>query len=334
MTIWGSEWWFLFLFPLMAISVWLWLQRKKRRASLQFSSLKVFKQLRGGLRVYFSKCSIFFKLASLVFVIIALARPQKADVKVNRTAEGIDIILALDVSDSMLIEDMEPENRLEASKETIRKFILKRPFDRIGLLVFSGESYTRVPMTLDHPILLENLKEVKTTRNIKMGTAIGVALANAVGRLRDSKAKSRVIVFLTDGENNSGTIDPETALDIAKGYGVKIYSIGMGEDGQTKLPIYSNIQGKKVKRYRPIFSKVNEKLLKKMADDTGGKYFRANTFGALDGVFVEIDRLEKTKINVSSYTRYAELFPQYLKWALALYLLSFLLEQIVLRRGP
>ena len=331
---WESEWWFLFLIPFVAFLVWLWFWRRERRASIQFSTVQTFKLVRGTLRSHFAKWPIFFKMASLVLVILALARPQKMDIKVNRYSEGIDIILALDISDSMLIEDMKPENRLEASKETIRNFIMKRSSDRIGLVVFSGESYTRVPMTLDHPVLLESLKKVQTSRNIKMGTAIGVALANAVGRLRDSEAKSRVIIFLTDGENNGGTIDPETALDIAKGYGVKIYSIGMGEDGQTRLPVYLNIKGKKVKRYRPIYSKVNEKLLRKMAQSTGGKYYRANTFGALEGVFSEIDKLEKTKIETNSYTRYAELFHSYLRWALALYLFSFFLEQVVLRRGP
>ena len=334
MIVWASEWWFLLFLPFIIVLVWLWLQRKRRRATIQFSSVKVLQKVKGTLRASFSKWPIVFKLAALALVIVTLARPQEADVKVNRTAEGIDIVVALDVSDSMLIEDMEPENRLEASKETIKKFIMRRPSDRIGLVVFSGESYTRVPMTLDHPVLLENLKKVETSRNIKMGTAIGVALANAVGRLRDSKAKSRVIIFLTDGENNSGTIDPETALDIAKGYGVKIYSIGMGEDGQTRLPVYFNVRGKKIKRYRPIFSKVNEKLLKKMADSTDGKYFRATTSKALEGVFSEIDQLEKTKVEVDSYTRYAELFPGYLKWALILYITSFFLEQVLLRRWP
>ena len=204
----------------------------------------------------------------------------------------------------------------------------------MGLIVFSGESYTRIPMTLDHPVLLESLRQVETTKNIKMGTAIGVALANAVARLRDSKAESRVIIFLTDGENNSGTIDPETALDIAKGYGVKIYSIGMGVDGQTQLPDFIDMGGRKVKRYRPIFSQVNEKLLSRMAKETGGKYFRANTSRALEGVFSEIDKLETTKIEVNIYTKYKELFPQFLYLALGLYFLSVLLEQVLLRRGP
>ena len=182
---------------------------------------------------------------------------------------------------------------------------------------------------------LQSLKEVETTRNIKMGTAIGVALANAVGRLKNSTAKSRIVIFLTDGENNSGTIDPATALDIAKGYGVTIYSIGMGKDGQAQLPIFiQNSRGQKIKRYRPIHSKVNEQLLEKMASETGGKFWRATTSKALQGVFDEINNLEKTKIEVNSYTKYAELFPRWLEWALIFYLLALFLGRTFLRRGP
>ena len=235
----------------------------------------------------------------------------------------------------MLIEDMRPENRLEASKKTIRDFIEGRNSDRIGLLVFSGESYTRVPLTLDYPLLKESLAAVETSRNIKMGTAIGVALANAVGRLKDSTAKSRVVIFLTDGENNSGTIDPETALDIAKGYNVRIYTIGMGKDGQAQLPVFiEDARGRKIKRYRPIHSKVNEELLSRLAQETGGQYFRATTTRGLESVFSEIDRMEKTKIEVNEYTKYAELFPPYLKWSMFLFFLSVLLGRTYLRRGP
>jgi Ca-activated chloride channel family protein len=202
-------------------------------------------------------------------------------------------------------------------------------------VVFSGEAYTRVPLTLDYPLLLDNLKKVKTTRNIKMGTAIGVALASAVSRLKESTAKTRVVIFMTDGENNSGTIDPETALDVAKGYGLKIYSIGMGVDGQAQLPVYiTDPSGNSIKQYRPIHSAVNDELLGNFAKQTGGKYWRATSGEGLDAVFHEIDSLEKTKIAVDKFTRYAEEFQRYLKWALVFYLLALLLEYSVLRRGP
>ena len=334
MIVWAAQWAFILLALFPLVLIWLWVQRGKLRASIQFSRTKMFREAGLTIRARLAKLPLILKWLALVLMVIALARPQKADTKVSRDVEGIDIIVALDVSDSMLIEDMEPENRLEASKKTIKEFVMNRISDRIGLVVFSGESYTRVPLTLDYPVLLDSLKKVETTRNIKMGTAIGVALANSVARLRDSQAESRVIIFLTDGENNSGTIAPETALDIAKGYGIKIYSIGMGLDGQTRLPIYIDIGGKRVKRYRPIHSKVNEKLLRQMANETGGKYFRANTSRALDGVFSEINRLETTKIEFHTYVKYAELFPPYVQWALGLYLLSFLLGQTIFRRGP
>lgn len=278
---------------------------------------------------------LLFKIVALVLAVVALARPQKADTQIKRNVEGIDIVVALDVSDSMLIEDMKPENRLEASKKTIENFIKQRISDRIGLVVFSGESYTRVPMTLDYPLLLQSLSEVSTTKNIKMGTAIGVALANAVSRLKDSTAKSRVIIFLTDGENNSGTIDPQTAIGIAKDYDVKIYSIGMGKDGETKLPVVvTDGFGRKRKTYRPFFSKVNEDLLNQMAVDTGGKYYRANTSNSLEEVFDSINKLEKTKIESTQFTKYEEHFKNLLVWALAFYLLSFVFGQTLLRRGP
>jgi Ca-activated chloride channel family protein len=273
-------------------------------------------------------------VVALGCLIAALARPQKADTRVKKNVEGIDIMMVLDVSDSMLIEDMTP-NRIEASKKMIAQFIKKRVSDRIGYIIFSGESYTRVPLTLDYNLLLQSVAETKISRNIKMGTAIGVALANGVARLKDSTAKSRVMVFLTDGENNSGTIDPETALEVAKGFGIRIYTIGAGVDGEAQLPIETvDAFGRKVKTYQPIHSTVNDNLLGKMASETGGKYYRATTTDALSKVFNDIDRLEKTKIDVNQYTKYDEL---YQKWALAgiwLSIASLVLGQTILRRAP
>ena len=244
-------------------------------------------------------------------------------------------MVALDISDSMLIEDMRPTNRLESSKKVIHNFVIQRISDRIGLVVFSGESYTRVPLSLDYPVLLNNLKQVKTSRNIKMGTAIGVALANSVARLRESEAKSRVVILLTDGENNSGTIDPVTALEIAKGYGIRIYTIGVGRDGQAQLPIFSkDLFGRKVKRYQPIHSKVNVPLLKKLARETRGKFYRATDTNTLEKVFGDINQLEKSKVEIHQYTKYGELFPPWLQGAFFLYLLGMVLSVGWLRRGP
>ena len=197
------------------------------------------------------------------------------------------------------------------------------------------ESYTRVPLTLDQKLLLQSLETVKTTKNIKMGTALGVALANAAARLEDSTAKSRVIVFLTDGENNSGTIDPLTALNIAKGYQMRVYTIGVGRDGQTRIPIYSRDRfGNEVKRYQSFYSKVNEDLLAKMAEETGGRYYRAESTKTLVNVFSDIDRLEKSKIDVNKYTRYRELYPSYLMFGILIYLLATLLGNSIFYRGP
>lgn len=335
MISWATPWAFLLFLPLIMIVAWVIYNRRRRRPTVLFSGLGLLKKAHKTIRSRLVLLPFILKLLAIGLAVFALARPQRADTKVKRNVEGIDIMTVLDISDSMLIEDMTPVNRLEASKKTIKEFIEKRVSDRIGLVVFSGESYTRVPLTLDYPLLQKSLKEVETSRNIKMGTAIGVALANSVARLKDSTAKSRVVIFLTDGENNSGTIDPETALEIAKGYGIRIYSIGMGRDGQAQLPVYiQDARGRQIKRYRPIHSKINEDLLGRMAEETGGKFFRANTTEALEQVFQEIDSLEKTKIEVNEFTRYAELFPPYLQWSLMFYFASFFLGRTVLRRGP
>jgi len=246
----------LFILLLVLVGYYL-LFLAKKKPSLKFSSLNQISKLPRGMRSYLSGLPFLLKVLAIVFLILALARPQVSDTKVKRNVEAIDIMMTLDISDSMLIEDMQPVNRMESSKQTIENFIKKRVSDRIGLVVFSGESYTRVPLTLDYPILLESLRKVEPTRSIKMGTAIGVALANAVARLKDSTAKSRVIILLTDGENNSGTIDPETSLDIAKGYGIKIYSIGAGVDGEAQPPVVQTARfDKKVHTYQPIHSLV------------------------------------------------------------------------------
>ncbi|MEM7646148.1 MAG: VWA domain-containing protein [Pseudomonadota bacterium] len=332
--IWNSWWAFSFLIFLVVAAIVHFVRRQRRHGALPLSTVAIAKKLGPSLRTRFKSLPEILKYLGLVFVVIALARPQKTDEKVNRNVEGIDIMVALDISHSMLIEDMKPENRLESAKKTIREFVEKRISDRIGMVVFSGESYTRVPLTLDYALLKQNLGQVETSTNIKMGTAIGVALGNAVSRLNESTAKSRVVILLTDGENNTGLIDPQTALKIAKGYGVRIYTIGVGRDGQAQLPIYStDMFGRKVKRYQPIHSKVNEPLLKQLADETGGQFYRATNTKRLEDVFSDIDRLEKTKIEEDRYTRYTEMFESYLFWGFLLYLLGLILQTTLLKRG-
>jgi Ca-activated chloride channel homolog len=332
---WQSPLFFILFIVVIVAAAYNFLKKNEMFATLRYSTLSNFRNMARGLRANLVDLPRLLKYLALIFIVIALARPQQADTKIQRDVEGIDIVIALDISDSMMIEDMLPQNRMEASKKTIAEFINARTSDRIGLVVFSGEAYTRVPLTLDYPLLLDNLKKVEPSRNIKMGTAIGVALAAAVGRLKESTAKSRIVIFMTDGENNSGTIDPDTALEIAKGYGVKIYSIGMGVDGEARLPqILTDAMGNKIKQYRPMHSKVNEELLGKFGKETGGKFWRATSGQGLSVVFDEINKLEKTKISVNKFTKYSELFQKYLAWALILYIASVVLGRSLLRRSP
>jgi Ca-activated chloride channel family protein len=332
-----SLWAFWLILPLVVIVGWTLLRKKKKNPTLQVGSVEILKTIAPTMRTRLMNLPFLLKALGIAIAIWALARPQEANTRIRKNVEGIDIVICLDVSDSMLIEDMKPLNRLEAAKETIKKFIEGRSSDRIGLVVFAGESFTLIPPTLDYQLILQRVGEISSASSakIKDGTALGVALANASGRLKDSQAKSRVVIFMTDGENNSGTIDPETGLEIAKGYGVKIYSIGIGRDGPTRIPVYTrDIFGQKIKTYQPFESAVNEELLGRMAADTGGKFFRASKENSLVTVFSEIDSLEKTKIDVNKFTNFTEMFMPYLKWALAIYLLGLFLGRTWLRRVP
>lgn len=333
MTVWLTPLAFLLFIPLAAFIFWFAFNGGPKKGYLRFGVV-YFSGVRKSLRAQLKFLPDALKVVGIVFAIIALARPQTADERVKRNVEGIDIMITFDVSESMLIEDMKPVNRLESAKKTVQEFIKKRVSDRIGVVVFSGEAYTRVPLTLDYELLLSNVAEIKTSRNIKMGTAIGVALAAACNRLKDSDAKSKVLVLLTDGESNTGLIDPLTALRIAKGYGIKIYTIGAGKDGDAQLPVMTtNIFGRPQKHYQPIHSSVNVDLLTQMAEETGGKFFRATDTATLDNVFSEIDRLEKTKIDVDRYVKYNELFQQPLWWAIFFYFIGAFLQLTVFRRG-
>ncbi len=328
---------FWLLIPILAMAAWYFFNRRKKQASLLYSQTSLFSSMTPTLRTRLMFLPQALKTLALILAVVALARPQKADTQMKKNVEGIDIMIALDISDSMLIEDMHPNNRLDSAKETLKNFVNKRSSDRIGLVIFAGESFTLVPLTLDYELLLSRIEEITTAQqaHIKDGTAIGVALANASGKLKESTAKSRVMIFMTDGENNSGTIDPDTALEVAKGYGLKIYSIGIGRDGPTRIPIYQkDVFGNRVKTYQPFESTVNEDLLGRMASQTGGKYYRASKEDSLEGVFSEIDQLEKTKIDVNKYTRYTELFPFYLMMAVISYLVALFLAHTWLRRLP
>ena len=309
--LWGQPWFLLLILPWMGLVYYLLVYNKRQSSTLQMSSLISFKSWAGRGRVFFVKLNRFVMLLSLLLLILALARPQRSDSKVKRNIEGLDIVVVLDISDSMLIEDMKPFNRMESAKDTLNKFVKMRSSDRIGVVIFAGEAFTLVPPTLDYDLIMERVSKITTAARarIKDGTAIGVGIASGAARLKDSQAKSRVMIFMTDGENNSGTIDPETGLEIAKGYGIKIYSIGVGRSGPTKIPVVTqDMFGNPVKRYQPFESTVNDELLARMASETGGKYFRATKEDSLTGVFNEINTLETTKIEDNKYVQYQEYF--------------------------
>ncbi len=333
---WAQPWAFLLFIP-WVIFIFMYLKKQKTKSTFQISRIKSFVPWKNRGRsqlVFTNEVLLFFSLAMMI---LALARPQTTDAKVKRTLDGLDIVIVLDISDSMLIEDMKPDNRLESAKKTIADFIQMRTSDRIGLVIFAGEAFTLVPPTLDYQLILDRVHLIQTAQQarIKDGTAIGVAMAAGAARLKDSQAKSRVMIFLTDGENNSGTIDPETGLEVAKGYGIKIYSIGLGQSGKTQLPIYTqDAFGNKVKRYQAFESTVNDELLTQMGQVTGGKYFRANKENSLKGIFDEINSLETTKIEETKYTKYNEYFYYFLLIAFWIFIFTRLLSYSILRRGP
>jgi Ca-activated chloride channel homolog len=331
----ADYWAFLLVIPVVLVAAYRWWASRKKTPSLQFSSVRLVHKIPRSLRSYLSPVPLVLKCLALIFLVIAIARPQEANTKIRRNVEGIDIMIVLDISDSMLIEDMQPTNRLEAAKNIIVNFIKARTSDRIGFVVFAGEAYTRVPLTLDYPLLIQNVKDVKISRNIKMGTAIGVGLATGVARMDQSTAKSRIVIFLTDGENNSGTVDPETALQMAIDENLKIYSIGVGRDGDAQLPVFvQDAFGNQIKQYRPIHSTVNEPLLRGFAERTGGRFWRANTDRELGNTFKAIDDLEKTKVDVDKFTRYSELFQKPLRTSLIFFILALILGHSILRRNP
>lgn len=335
--LWGHPYAFLLILPWLYLVYFLLFKKNKRKASLKVSSIDNFKKWSGRGRFVFYKMNQALLLLSILFFILALARPQRSDAQVKRTLEGLDIVIVMDISDSMLIEDMKPLNRLESAKQTLADFIKQRQSDRIGVVIFAGEAFTLVPPTLDYQLILDRVASITTAASarIKDGTAIGVGVASGAARLKDSQAKSRVMIFMTDGENNSGTIDPETGLEIAKGYGIKIYSIGIGRSGPTRIPIYTkDLFGNKVKQYQPFESTVNDELLSQMATTTGGKYYRASKEDSLQGIFKEINNLETTKIDDNKYVRYEEFFMYFLTIGILLFSFSRLLGLTLLKVGP
>ncbi len=327
----------LFLFiPLGLIVLYIMFVQDKKKASFRYSFLDLLPKKYFSFRVFFSPLPKWLRVLSLVFFIIALARPQSVEEKSEQNVKGIDIMIVMDISLSMLVRDMGGGlTRLESSKKVVSDFIKGRVSDRIGLIVFSGESFTRVPLTLDYNLVLKNLFEVGPIPSIKQGTAIGVALANASVRLKHSSPDSRVIVFLTDGENNTGFIDPETALKIVRGNKIKVYTIGVGNVGGRDAIVFESKDkyGRKIKQRAYVDSRINKKLMRKMAKETNGEFFMAKNLRSLQNIFDRIDKLEKQDIKTHKWIEYREHFPYFLRIGIILYFLSLVLSLTLFFKG-
>ena len=327
MTFANPEYFILLMFvPLMIF--WYWKKQKQQLVELQVSTVQVFHSVPRSWRQRFRHFLFVFRVLALMFLTIALARPQSTSRGENVSTEGIDIILVNDISGSMLAEDFRP-NRIEAAKKVAMDFIDGRPTDRIGLVIFSGESFTQCPLTLDHGVIKSLLSEIKSGM-IEDGTAIGMGLATAVSRLKDSKAKSRVIVLLTDGINNRGFIDPMTAAGIAQQFGIRVYTIGVGTIGVAPYPVQTPFGT----QYQNVPVEIDEQLLQKIADQTGGKYYRATDNKKLRVIYDEIDRLEKTKIEVTQFRRHKEEFYTAAMFAGLFLLLELIFSQTIFRKIP
>ena len=290
------------------------------------------------MRVQLLLLPMILKSLSIIFLIIALARPQVIESFTRQTQDGLDIMVVMDVSLSMLIEDMDDRNavtRLEASKKVVQKFIKGRRFDRIGLIVFSGESFTKAPLTYDYKLLERSLSELDVDPSMEPGTAIGVALANSLARLKSSPEKSRIIIFLTDGENNTGFIDPETALDLVKKNKIKVYTVGLGrKDGNFFIKYEDrDFKGRPIYRRAKISSRINKELMQKISKETNGKFFMANSFQSLQNIFNQIDELETYEIKTNAFTLYEEHFEDFLWTGFILYFISVFLSLTVFFRG-
>jgi len=318
--------WFLLLVPLMT-AYYVFFHRRKQN-HLSFSSFTGFAGHKPTLRQRLGLLPFLFRLLAVAALVVALARPQSSTGGQSVTTEGIDIVMALDISASMLAEDLKP-NRIEAAKKVAQQFIDSRPNDRIGLVVFSGESFTQCPITSDHAVIKNLMKGIESGM-LADGTAIGEGLATAVNRLKSSTSKSKVIILLTDGVNNIGSIDPLTAGDIAKAFNVRVYTIGVGSQGMAPYPVKTPFG----LQYQNMPVQIDEDVLQKIAGETGGKYFRATNTARLKEVYAEIDKMEKTRISVTEFHNKTEEFYPLVLLAICLVLLEFLLKYTVIKSLP
>ena len=324
---------YLFLLLLMIpYLIWYLMFRKKSEPTMRMSDTRAYRYAPRSWRVTLMPLQLLLRLAVFTLLVLVLARPQPQNSWKNETMEGIDIMLAMDVSTSMLAEDLKP-NRIEAAKKVAADFIIGRPNDNIGLTIFAGEAFTQCPMTTDHASLLNLLHNVRTDiaqRLIEDGTAIGMGLANAVSRLKDSKAKSKVVILLTDGSNNRGDLSPMTAAEIAKSFGVRVYTIGVGTNKVAPYPmsVAGGVQ------YINIPVEIDTKMLNDIAAATDGDFYRATNNKELQQIYKEIDKLEKSKLNVKKFSKRYEAYQPYAIAAVILLLLEILLRITVFRKLP
>ncbi len=324
----NPEYLLLFL-PLALLGYWYFAKRRGRGGTIRFSHLGTLKDIPQAAGRGTRHWLFVLRMAALSLLVLAFARPQSGVKGEEVLTEGIDIVLTMDVSSTMLAEDIRP-NRVDATKAVAKEFIRGRKNDRIGLVVFAGQAYTQCPLTLDYGILMNFLDQIHVGM-IEDGTAVGMGLATAVNRLRSSEAKSKVIILLTDGQNNRGEVDPLTAAQMAQAFDIKVYTIGAGTRGVAMYPVEDPFFGK---RYQPMQVNVDEETLQRIAQTTSGKYYRATDRRKLEAIYREIDGLEKTEIKVKEYTRYSELFFYLVLGALALLLLEIGLADTKFRKIP
>jgi Ca-activated chloride channel homolog len=323
---------FKFLYPwvfllLLLIPLRLLLAKRRRARTLSWSHYALIPR-KNGWKIRMVTYLPILRGFGFVALVIALARPQEHLQREEVTSEGIDIVLVLDISGSMLARDFEP-NRLEVAKKVANHFIDKRRFDRMGLVLFSGESFTQVPLTLDHNLLKQAIQNTEIGM-IKDGTAIGMGLANAVNRLKETEAPTKVVILLTDGVNNAGYINPLTAMELAKKWEVKVYTIGVGSAGEAPMPVSRRRDGSFV--YNLVKVEIDEVLLKQIAENTGGRYFRATSEEMLSYIYSEIDAMEKTEMEVSVLQEFKEYFPPFVGFGLLVFMLEMILSYAVLKR--
>ncbi len=321
-------WVLYFLLSIPLLIAWYLFRGMKSQSSVTYSSLSIFKDVPSTFRERLRHVPIFFRLIAIGLLIIALARPQSFTSGKNVSTEGIDIAMVLDISGSMLAEDLKP-NRLDAAKIVIDEFVEGRISDRIGLVVFARDAFTQCPLTIDYSVLRNLLLDIRSGM-IEDGTAIGNAIANGVNRLKESDAKSRTIILLTDGVNNSGEVDPISAAEIAKTFGIRIYTIGVGTRGEAPYPVKTPFGT----RYQMVPVEIDEDVLQQIAAITDGQYFRATNNRALQNIYEKIDELEKTKIEITSYKNASELFYSWLGLGLLFILVELGVSRTILRKIP